>query len=63
MPTLRPLHQITETPPGAQAIDLAAHRWPGEPRSRLLLRLVDVGKAALDEDQNTAIRKRQAAVK
>jgi len=36
MPTARPRHQVTETPDVARALDLAAKRWPGEPRSKLL---------------------------
>jgi hypothetical protein len=51
MPTVRPRHQITETAALAHAIDLAARRWPGEPRSKLLLRLVDVGAVALEQEQ------------
>jgi len=51
MPTTRPRHQITETAAVARAIDLAAQRWPGEPRSKLLLRLVDAGGAALEQKQ------------
>lgn len=48
MPTVRPRHQITETPEVARAIGVAAQRWPGEPRSRLLLRLIEAGRAALE---------------
>jgi non-ribosomal peptide synthetase component E (peptide arylation enzyme) len=51
MPTTRPRHQITETAAVARAIDLAAQRWPGEPRSKLLLRLVDAGGAALEQQE------------
>jgi len=50
MPTTRPRYQVTETDSVAHALDLAARRWPGEPRSKLLLRLVDVGAAALDDE-------------
>lgn len=38
--TTRPRYQITETPEVAQALDRAAQRWPGEPRSKLLRRLI-----------------------
>ncbi|QOM88801.1 hypothetical protein FPJ96_10920 [Mycobacterium tuberculosis] len=40
MSTTRPRYQITETPEVAQALDRAAQRWPGEPRSKLLRRLI-----------------------
>lgn len=63
MPTTRPRHQVTETPAVAHAIDLAARRWPGEPRSKLLLRLVDVGGAALEQGMNVAARQRQEAIR
>jgi hypothetical protein len=62
MPTARPRYQITETPAVAHAIDLAAQRWPGEPRSKLLLRLLDVGGTVLEQRQTVAIRDRRAAV-
>jgi hypothetical protein len=63
MPTTRPRHQVTETPAVAHAIDLAARRWPGEPRSKLLLRLVDMGGAALEQGMGDAARQRQEAIR
>jgi hypothetical protein len=62
MPTTRPRHQITETPAVAHAIDAAARRWPDEPRSKLLLRLVDAGAAALEEGRDATVRERRAAI-
>ncbi|MGH9092136.1 MAG: hypothetical protein ACRDZR_12290 [Acidimicrobiales bacterium] len=62
MPTTRPRHQITETPAVAHAIDAAARRWPGEPRSKLLLRLVDAGAVAMEEDRNATVRGRRAVI-
>lgn len=62
MPTTRARHQVTETPAVARALDRAAKRWPGEPRSRLLLRLVDVGSDALAQDQQVDIEAHRAAV-
>jgi len=50
MPTHRRRHQITETPEIADAIDQAARRWPGEQRSRLLIRLVREGARSLEPD-------------
>jgi len=58
MPTNRPRHQITETAAVAGAIDMAARRWPDEPRSKLLLRLVDAGRAALERGQDEVARRR-----
>ena len=52
MPTTRPRYQVTETPQVARALDRAAKRWPGEPRSKLLLRLVEVGAGTLEHDEN-----------
>lgn len=62
MPTAHPRHQITETPAVARAIDLAAQRWPGEPRSKLLLRLVDAGSHALEWDQQQVADAHREAV-
>ena len=62
MPTARPRHQITETPAVARAIDKAARRWPDEPRSKLLLRLVDAGEAALEQVEDLAVRQRQDSI-
>lgn len=62
MPTARPRHQITETPAVERALDLAARRWPGEPRSRLLRRLVAAGSDALEQGADLATRERRAAI-
>lgn len=62
MPTTRPRHQITETPAVAHALDLAARRWPNEPRSKLLLRLIHTGGSTLEEAQDQTIRTRQEAI-
>lgn len=62
MPTTRPRHQITETPDVTRALDVAAQRWPAEPRSKLLLRLVDAGGAALEQEHAETARRRQVAV-
>lgn len=62
MPTERPRHQITETPDVARAIDVAARQWPGESRSRLVRRLLEAGRAALEQGQDAATRQRLMAV-
>jgi hypothetical protein len=62
MPTARPHHQITETPEVAHALDLAARRWPGESRSKLLLRLVDTGGTTLERELGRAVRDRRDAI-
>lgn len=62
MPTTRPRHQITETPSVAHALDVAERRWPSEPRSKLLLRLLLAGGAALEQGQDDATRNRQDAI-
>ncbi len=63
MPTTRPRYQITETPAVARAIDKAARRWPDESRSKLLLRLVDAGGAALERVDDLASSQRQDAIR
>lgn len=62
MPTTRTRHQITETPAVAHALAIAACRWPGEPRSKLLLRLIHTGGKTLEEAQNETIRSRKEAI-
>jgi hypothetical protein len=62
VPTARPRHQITETDDIAQALEVAARRWPGESRSRLLLRLVELGSGALADAQATELAERRAAI-
>ncbi len=46
----------------AHALDIAAQRWPTEPRSKLLLRLVHAGSAALEEGHNEMTRRRQHTI-
>lgn len=37
----------------ARALDRAAKRWPGEPRSKLLVRLLAAGGHALEQSERT----------
>jgi hypothetical protein len=46
----------------AAALDRAARRWPGEPRSKLLLRLVQAGSAQLEETGAEEAGRRCAAI-
>lgn len=62
MPTTRPRHQITETDEVAQALNRAALRWPNEPRSRLLLRLIHAANDVLEAQDAAAVRERLAAI-
>ena len=62
MPTTRPRYQVTETREVAEALDRAAKRWPGEPRSKLLLRLIQVGGGILKHDERAEDGAHRAAV-
>ena len=62
MPTVRPRHHVTETAEVAHALDVASKRWPGLSRTKLLLRLVDVGSRALEHDQHIEAHAHHAAV-
>lgn len=62
MPTTRRRYQVTETPDVAHALDVAAHRWPDEPYSKLLVRLVDAGRAALEQEREDTVHNRIAAI-
>jgi len=64
VPTARRRYQVTETDDVARALDEAAKRWPGEPRSRLIVRAIVVGGNALTDaadhqNQLAAIRRVQ----
>lgn len=54
MPTERRRYQITETDDVARALDSAAARWPGEPRSRLLVRVIAAGELAMSKEADVA---------
>lgn len=61
MPTARPRYQITETDEVARALDEAERRWPGEPRSRLIARLVvDNGRTVAEVNEEDAARRIRA---
>lgn len=63
MPTTRPRHSITESDDVARALDAATERWPGEPRGRLLLRLVEQGRQAIERDRESDVERRRAAIR
>ena len=63
MATTRPRHTITETDDVAAALDVAAERWPGEPRAELLRRLVAEGQRALEGARETRRRDRLEVVR
>lgn len=62
VPTTRPRYQVTETPEVARALDRAAKRWPGESRSKLLVRLVVVAGGVLEDDARADDRTHRTAV-
>lgn len=62
VPTTRPRHQVTETPSIGRALDRAAARWPGEPRGKLLVRLVQAGSAALADESREIVRRRRTVI-
>ena len=53
MPTERPRLTITETDDVAEAIDLAAERWPETPsRRELLLRVVEQSRCVIERERD-----------
>ena len=62
MPTARHRYQITETDEVARALDAAERRWPGEPRSRLIVRLVTENSETIGEVDAAETARRIAAV-
>jgi len=62
MPTTRARYQITETDEIARALEAAERRWPGEPRSRLIVRLVTENGESIGEVNDLEAERRRAAV-
>jgi hypothetical protein len=64
MPTTRPRHVLTETDELAAALKHAAQRWPEDATrpSRLLLRLVKAGDAAIGPERLRARERRRRAI-
>lgn len=54
---------MTETEKIAQALDDAARRWPEEPRSQLLLRLVEEGHRAIARQREDEVERHRAAIR
>jgi hypothetical protein len=64
MPTERPRLTITETDDVAEAIDLAAERWPETPsRRELLLRLVEQGRSVIERERDEQADRRREAIR
>jgi hypothetical protein len=64
MPTDRPRLTITETDDVAEAIDLAAERWPETPsRRELLLRLVEQGRGVIERERDQQTDRRRGAIR
>ena len=62
MPTTRPRYQVTETDEVAHALEAAERRWPGEPRSRLIVRLITENGEKIGEVNDAETARRLAAV-
>jgi hypothetical protein len=62
MPTARHRYQVTETDDVAHALEAAERRWPGEPRSRLILRLITENGGVVAELNGEEAARRLAAV-
>ncbi|MGW8482542.1 hypothetical protein ACWGJP_05345 [Microbacterium sp. NPDC055903] len=62
MPTNRPRYQVTETDDVARALDAAEVRWPGEPRSRLIVRLITENGGRAEAEQHAEDERRARAV-
>jgi len=62
MPTTRPRHAITESEAVTHALDVARRRWPGEPTSRLLARLIEEGASSVEQQSSALDREHELAV-
>ncbi len=62
VPTARPRHYVTESDELAAALDAAAARWPGVPRSQLLVRLALMASDAEEQITRSHRDRRRQAV-
>lgn len=62
MPTTKPRHPVTETESVAHALRVARRRWPGEPSTRLLTRLIELGAAVVELDDDDEVARRERAL-
>lgn len=62
MPTVKRRHAITETGEVSHALDVARRRWPGQPASRLLTRLIATGAQAVEAEDARVAREHERAV-
>jgi hypothetical protein len=62
MPTARHRYQVTETDEVSRALDAAERRWPGEPRARLIVRLITENGARVAEVNEAEAARRRAAL-
>ncbi len=62
MPTARHRYQITETDDVARALAAAEERWPGEPRSKLIVRLITENGERVAEVNDVEAARRRAAL-
>jgi hypothetical protein len=63
MPTTKPRYQITETETIARALDLAALRWPDEPRSRLIVRILEESATQSPQQLPDEVLRRRAKIR
>lgn len=56
-------YRIIETDEVSRALDAAKHRWPGEPRSRLIVRLVTANGESIGEANEAEAASLRAAVR
>ena len=62
VPTTKPRHAITETESVAHALGVARRRWPGEPSTRLLTRLIEAGASVVEHDDHSLCAEHERAV-
>lgn len=63
MPTTRRRFQVTESASVERAITVAGEVWPGLDASRLLLKVIDAGAAALEKSPHSVVEARRRAIR
>ncbi len=54
--------QVTQTPVVERALEIAARRWPGIPKSEQLTRMLEIANAAVEAERDERLARRRQAL-
>ncbi len=55
--------QVTQTPVVERALEIAARRWPGIPKSEQLTRMLEIATATVEGENAERLARRKAALR